>query len=387
MLIALFACAIFSFDDDPRAAAMVEPPRIMRTIGELPTKRAALGDIEHQKGLIATEDLLVARLSELGYEPALEPLRWNIERQEESDAKLLEEAKDGKKVRTMRLPETTPELASRTWHNIIVDLPGHGEHAHELLIIGAHFDAVAGAPGADDNGSGTAALLELARVLKDRPLQRSVRLIFFNLEEIGLKGSGDYVRQHRKELVAPGEEKSSAPKPEDGANAPDGKDASAARKHTVIAMLSLEMLGYYCTTPGCQKSPVPPIAGVFEPPTVGDSIVLATTATNTGLAQRLEKAMNAASANAKTFRFDIAPVPVPDLMRSDHAPFLLAGLPAIMVTDTANFRNPNYHTPKDTINTIDGERLGETVRALAGAIEALAGVAPPQPAKPAEKQP
>jgi hypothetical protein len=387
MLTATLACCFLMLDDDPRAAALVEPTRVMRTIRELPTQRAALGDIAHQQGLAATEALLVARLREIGHEPTLEPLRWNIERQKESDAKLLEEAKDAKKVRTMRLPETTPELAARTWHNIVVDLPGRGEHANDLFIIGAHFDAVPGAPGADDNASGTAALLELARVLKDRPLQRSVRLVFFNLEELGLKGSGEYVRRHRKELVAPGDEKTAAPKPEGAPLAQEANPASAPRTQTVIAMLSLEMLGYYCVQPGCQKSPVPAIPGVFDPPTVGDSIVLATTATNTGLAQRLEAAMNRAAATAKTFRFDIAPVPVPDLMRSDHAPFLLAGFPAIMVTDTANFRNPNYHTPQDTIETLDAERLGETVRALAGAIETLAGVTPAQTPKSLERQP
>jgi Zn-dependent M28 family amino/carboxypeptidase len=144
-------------------------------------------------------------------------------------------------------------------------------------------------------------------------------------------------------------------------------------------MISLEMIGFYCVQEGCQKSPVPAIEGVFTPPTVGDSIVLATTAAHTGLAQRLESAMNASCAQAKTFRFDIAPVPVPDLMRSDHAPFLLAGFPALMLTDTANFRNPNYHSPKDTIDTLDTDRYGASVRALAGAIEALAGVEPPAP--------
>jgi len=359
--------ALARVDDDPRAAAMVHVPRLMETLRALPTKRSPLGDLEHQRGLIATEELIAARLKELGYEPKIEALTWNLDRQRESDAKLAEEAKaKGGKARAMKLPETSPELAARAWHNISVEIEGKSM-PNEVLIVGAHFDAVANSPGADDNGSGAAALLELARVLKDRPLSRSVRLVFFNLEELGLRGSGQYVREHREEFIAPGQG--------DAAGAAKKQDERA--KRTLIGMISLEMLGFYCVQEGCQKSPVPPIEGVFSPPTVGDSIVLATTATHTGFAQRVESAMNAACAQAKIFRFDIAPVPVPDLMRSDHAPFLLAGFPALMMTDTANFRNLNYHTPKDTIETLDVDRYGATVRALAGAVEALAGVEPP----------
>src|SRR5205814_2674707 len=90
-------------------------------------------------------------------------------------------------------PADAAKHDEHTWHNIILDIPG-GELPGEVVLVGAHFDAVPLAPGADDNGSGTAGLLEVARVLKDHPTKRTIRLVFFNLEECGLIGSSQYVR-------------------------------------------------------------------------------------------------------------------------------------------------------------------------------------------------
>ncbi len=320
----------------------VERERLMGELAALPTQRSARGTVESQRGLVETESHLERRLREMGHEPVRFPLSWNLKSEAaERGTQGVDHAPWAREV--------DEELAARTWHNLIVDLPGR-ETPKEVLIVGAHFDAAPGAPGADDNGTGTAALLELARVLKDVPMKRSVRLIFFNLEEIGLKGSAEYVRKTRAKWSG-GEE-------------------------TIVGMVSLEMLGYFTDEPGSQRSPIPAIEGVFDPPTVGDFIAIGTTKKHAPFAKRLEEEMRRAAPGLKTIAPDFLPdLPLapPDLMRSDNGPFMWAGLPAVMLTDTSNFRNPNYHRATDTIETIDAERFTLVVKGLAGAIQAIAG--------------
>lgn len=358
----------------PPPETLVDPDRVMANLAALPTSRAARGDIASQQGLIATEDLIIARLKEMGYTPTLEDLSWNLNKQAAMEEKLRKETRpkpDSKpdqpepgaqaplqptppSVDTRMAPETTPDLASHTWHNIIVEFPGR-DLPKEMLIVGAHFDAVPGAPGADDNGTGVAALLEAARVLKDRPMRRSVRLIFFNLEELGLYGSKDYVRRIRKR-VQNGDEK-------------------------IVGMVSLEMLGFFSDAPNSQRTPIPRIEGVFEPPTVGDFIGIATIRDFQSFCRAWAGAMKHASPDLKIVYADMFPFAPPDFLRSDHAPFLLSGMPALMLTDTSNFRNPNYHKPTDTLATIDKTRFVQVVRGVAGAIDTLAN-APDAPAPP-----
>jgi hypothetical protein len=326
----------------PGPAQRVDPARLMANLEALPKQRAALGDIEHQRGLATTEKLLVAQLQAMGHEPVLHAISWNLHQQE---AQEVEPAHLGQPRRP--LPETTRELATRTWHNIIVDLPGT-DSPEQLLIIGAHFDAVPGSPGADDNGSGTAALLELAHVLKDVPMKRTVRLIFFNLEEIGLRGSADYVRDHHERFQS--------------------------GKEQVIGMVSLEMLGYFSDEEGSQRSPVPAIPDVFDPPTVGNFIAIATIQQYQAFSQLLGREMSRVAPTLKVLNADFFPVAPPDLLRSDHAPFMKAGVPAVMLTDTAEYRNPHYHKASDTVDTLDHERYTLVVRAVAGAVHAIATV-------------
>lgn len=354
-LLALMASdtPLLALNPGVRPAELVDQARLIAKLEALPTQRAALGDIAHQQGLVETEELLLAQLRAMGYEPVLQPLSWNIERQRQHEARLAERGT----VQPRPMPETTDELASRTWNNIIVELPGV-DLPSEVLIIGAHFDAVPGTPGADDNGTGTAALLELARVLKDVPMRRTVRLIFFNLEEIGLRGSVEYVRQNRATF-------------ESG-------------KERLIGMVSLEMLGYFSDEEGSQRSPVPPIPGVFEPPTTGDFIAIATVRAHQAFSQRLGMEMRAAEPDLNVLVADFFPISPPDLLRSDHAPFMLAGLPGVILTDTSEFRNPHYHKITDTVDTLDHVRFTMVVRAVAGAVHAIAE--PAREEAPGEKQ-
>lgn len=345
-------------------AAMVAEDRLMATIAALPAARSAVGDVAHQQGLSDAENWLIAQVKALGLTPTLHPLTWNLAAQEASDRALAEQGRQtGAAVRLMAIPPTTPELKARVWNNIVIDLPGR-TRPREVLIIGAHFDAVPDSPGADDNATGVAAALETLRLLRDQPMERTVRVIFFNLEEIGLKGAAQYVRDHRDRWQRP-EPAEQAPVPDDA--------------ELILGMLSFEMLGYYCDQPGCQRSPVPAIPNVFEPPTTGDTIVLATMRRVRPFNERLERLMREGDPDLKTFRFDFAPVAPPDVLRSDHAPFLLAGVNAVMVTDTANFRNPHYHRPTDTIDTLDPVRFARTTRGLVHAVWQIAGPIEPSP--------
>jgi Zn-dependent M28 family amino/carboxypeptidase len=335
-LITLVACLA-----QPAPQDMVDPDLLMGFIDALPVQRAAAGDEEHREGLRRAEALIESRLRELGLEAERQAFAW---------------APRG----------STPAGQEPVWHNLTVTLGGDAgaEAAREWVVVGAHFDAVPGSPGADDNASGAAALLELARVLQGRAYRRTLKLVFFNAEEVGLVGSRRWIVEH-------------APV--------DRRD-----EVRVVAMLSLEMLGYFSDEPGGQRSPLPAIPGAFEPPTVGDFIALASTASHAGLVERIEASMRRAAPGLKVFSaarvvpdFPLTPR---DILRSDHGAFLMAGLPGVMVTDTADFRNPHYHQPTDTIDTLDVERFTLLVRGLAGAVHELAGPveAPATPGEPAK---
>lgn len=323
----------------------IDQAALLDVMRALPEARSARMDRE---GLAKAEEVLVTRLKALGYQPALQEVKWSIPARNWKEGQPKDQTKGqaGDQPKEGATPPVTPVVSN----NIIVEIKGT-KVPDEVVLVSAHFDAVPRSPGADDDASGVAGVMELARVLKDQPFERTVRFVLFTFEEVGLVGSAEYVRQWRD----------------------DTKPGGSRASEKIVAMLSLELLGYYSDKEGSQKSPFPPVKGVFEPSTVGDNIVLVTTSAHQPLTKRVEAAMVAAAPGVKVFRADFSPVPLPDLMRSDHAPFLLAGIPAVMVTDTANFRNPNYHKATDTIETLDLERMTRTVEGLAGAVRELAG--------------
>jgi len=313
----------------------VEEERLRRTVEALPRHRAALGTDEARAGLRAAEAFVVARFRDLGDEPRLEPVEWamhgGIDRRDAEDH-----------------PDRPPHLApdGDAWHNVVVERRGT-TRPEEIVLVGAHVDAVPGTPGADDNASGVAGVLEMARVLRDHPTDRTIRFVVFNLEEVGLVGA-----RHHARLVA-------------------------ERDETIVGVVILEMIGYFSDEPGSQRSPVPPVPGVFEPPTVGDSIVLVSTAPHAGFTMRIANSMTGASPDLPVFPFAIVPGDgrlAPDIRRSDHAPFLDLGIPALMVTDTANFRNPHYHQPSDRVETLDLPRMTKVVVGATAAVLDLATV-------------
>jgi len=228
------------------------------------------------------------------------------------------------------------------FHNIIAELPGHSRK-HEILVVGAHYDTVWHSPGADDNASGVAALLEIARLLAIESHQRTLRFIAFANEEQPFvegdeMGSQVYVRSLN-----------------------DTNDS-------VVAMFSLEMLGYYSDEKGSQQYPFP-LNWIY--PDKAFFIGFVANLKSTGLLlQSLHRFRRAA-----TFPVQGLAVPeklVPDIRRSDHASFWDAGFPALMITDTANFRNRYYHSIGDTPETLDFDSMTRVVAGLVSMLRSLA---------------
>lgn len=329
--------------DGAGIAALVERGRLLSDLKALPTKRSPNGSKAHTEGLRATEELIIARLRQLGYQPTLQEVDFLGSSREARQA-------DGNKP--------------APWRNIIIDLPGV-TRPDEIIMIGAHFDAVVASPGADDNGTGTAVLLEAARVLKGRKMQRTVRLAFFNLEEVGLVGSRAYADWILPQMQAQTE---SAPP----ATTAEPAEPAPTDKPRIMGMVSVDGVGYFTDEPDSQKSPIPP-SPIFSPPTVGDFLALGGIARYRYFSQPLVKAMQRSAPDLRIVAADFVPVALPDLLRSDHAPFLAKGVPAVILADTANFRSPHYHQPTDTVDTIDMTRFTLVARAIIGATYELSG--------------
>jgi len=226
--------------------------------------------------------------------------------------------------------------------NLEIEIAGSLQ-PEEIVVIGAHYDTVSGCPGANDNGSGVAALLEMARLFADtRPL-RTVRLVAFANEEPPFfrsknMGSRHYAaRSHR-------------------------------RQETVVAMLSLETIGYYRDEPGSQQYPFP--FSLFYPDTA-DFIGFV------GNVRSRRLVRQAIGSFRRHTRFPSQGIAVPSFIPgigwSDHWSFWQEGYPAIMVTDTAFYRYSPYHTPADTPEKLDYERMARVVTGLARTILDLAG--------------
>ena len=209
-----------------------------------------------------------------------------------------------------------------------------------LLLVAAHYDSAPGTPGADDNASAVAALLELAawaRPLLDGAGPRArLQLAAYDQEEDGLAGS----RAHSGEVAGP-----------------------------LLGMLSLEMLGYADARPGSQRLP-PHLTGLY--PDTADFIGVVGSQASRGLVQAVAGAMK----GAEGLKVEALAVPgngeqLPESRQSDHASFWDRGLPALMVTDTSFFRNPHYHRPSDTPDTLDYAFLARVTAGLRLAVRQL----------------
>jgi hypothetical protein len=240
-----------------------------------------------------------------------------------------------------RVEEQDFTVQGKTCRNLYAVLEG-SDKAKPVLVIGAHYDSVAGSPGADDNGSGVAAVLELARIMKNEPIARSIVFAFFTNEEppysqTDSMGSLQLARYFKLQHLP------------------------------IAGMISVETIGYYSTQPGSQKYPAG--IGSFYPNT-GNFIGFVG---NLGSRTFLHQAIAAFRASAH-FPSEGAAVPkfVKGVSWSDHWSFWRIGVPAIMVTDTAPFRYPYYHTANDTPDHLDYDRMARVVVGLKHVLQELA---------------
>jgi hypothetical protein len=226
--------------------------------------------------------------------------------------------------------------------NLVVEIAGASLPA-EIVVVGAHYDSVLGAPGANDNGSGVAAVLELARAFRGWRPARTWRLVAFVNEEPPFFRSGEMGSQ---------------------------RHAAGARERgeRIVAMYSLETIGWYSDAPGTQHYPFP---FSFFYPDRGDFLAFVANFASRPLLHATLRAFR--EHGAFPSEGVTAPAFIPGVDWSDHGSFWAAGYPALMVTDTALYRYPHYHTAADTPDKVDHERLARVVRGLERTFRALDG--------------
>ena len=267
--------------DRPDIAALVARVELERLRAHVDAIDVPRNAFDQPEALQRTADYLQGELEDYGYPVRLEPVTFS----------------------------------TATFPNIVAVQEGTS-CSERVFIIGAHYDSVFDTPGADDNASGTAAMLEIARVLAETRLPATVWFTGFTMEENGLVGSFNMAQ--------------------------DAADAGLE----IVGMASLEMIGY--TTEE------------------GDFVVALGNTASVRLTNAYRRAQEAyvpelPSAVVSLLRNGEKQ---PDSRRSDHAPFWDRGYQAMLVTDTANFRNPNYHEPTDTIDTLDFEFMANVTKAM-----------------------
>ena len=222
--------------------------------------------------------------------------------------------------------------------NLVVELPGE-RRPWQVVELGAHYDTTSRSPGADDNGSGVAALLEVARVLAGRPRERTVRLVFFGAEERGLLGSAMHARRQAERT---------------------------AEWH--VGAIVVDMIGFALREPDTQRMPLR-IPLLFDPPTTADFVFVAGNYHSGGIGNLFEDAADRYVPELEYYSVNRVAGWVSDGHRSDHASYWRAGLRAIQLGDSADQRSPHYHRASDTPETLDYRFLGDVTRALVAALE------------------
>lgn len=219
----------------------------------------------------------------------------------------------------------------QTYQNIFTEIKG-SKKPDEVFVIGAHYDTVAGTPGADDNASGIAGIIELSRLFAERPAAYTICLAAFCLEEPPFFRSeqmGSYLfARHLKKA---------------GIN--------------IMGMISLEMIGYFSSREGSQYYPFPFFRFIY--PKTGNYVAFVGNIRSRSLTKQFESAFRKVS-SLPVESLNTASV-VPGVDFSDHLSFWRFNFPAFMITDTAFYRNPHYHSPGDTHDTLNYEKMAELV--------------------------
>lgn len=234
-----------------------------------------------------------------------------------------------------RVSEQPYEVMGTTYRNVSAMF---GPDTKERIVVGAHYDAAGERPGADDNASGVAGLIELAHLLSKTPPSICVELVAYTLEEAAFHTAQMGSAVHAESLKQQG--------------------------IPVRIMFSLEMIGYFTDAPDSQSFPLALLAAFY--PSQGNFITVVGKLDQGLSVRRVKKAMRSAS-----------PLPVysinaPRWVRgvdfSDHRNYWDAGYKAAMITDTAFYRNKNYHTAQDTADTLDYQRMALVVQGVYAAV-------------------
>lgn len=229
------------------------------------------------------------------------------------------------------------EVAGVPCANLEVECRG-SERGGGILLLGAHYDTVVGSPGADDNASGVAALIEIAGMLRESKLRASVRCVAFVNEEwpfFGRRTMGSLVYAR----------------------------AARSRGEDIRLMVSLEMLGYYSSAPGSQR--YPPLLRYFYPDR-GSFIAFVSNLRSRHALVRFHEAFRS-ECNFASERL-ASPAIMPGVSLSDQLSFWRSGYPGVMVTDTAFYRYPHYHRPTDTPDKLDFTSMARVTVGIARAI-------------------
>lgn len=239
-----------------------------------------------------------------------------------------------------RVAEQPFDVRGDAFRNVVAQF---GPEAGARMVVGAHYDAAGPHPAADDNASGVAGLIELAGLFGRTPPPVPVELVAYSLEEppffrTGHMGSAVHAASLRRDGVR------------------------------VRAVIALEMIGYFTDAPGSQHFPIRLLRAFY--PTRGTFITVVGRMGEGRMVRRIRRAM--AGASPLDVRSINAPRWVPGVDFSDHASYWNAGYPAVMVTDTAFYRNPHYHTARDRPETLDYARMADVVRGVYAAVLRLA---------------
>lgn len=233
------------------------------------------------------------------------------------------------------------EVEGRTYWNVRAIVPGKSA---EKIVIGAHYDSCGMTPGADDNASGVAGVLELARRLGGAKPHYTIEFVLYANEEppwfaTEHMGSSRHVRLLKEEGNA------------------------------IRAMICLEMIGYYSNKKGSQSYPIPLMESIY--PDQGDFIAIVGNMSSVSLAKDVQKGV---SSHISTIRLNLPNAGGLGLDLSDHRNFWKAGMTAVMVTDTAMLRNWNYHESGDTPDSLNYAKMKQVVDGVHRSVLSLAGI-------------
>ncbi|MEM9186800.1 MAG: M28 family peptidase [Planctomycetota bacterium] len=243
--------------------------------------------------------------------------------------------------------EETYDALGHEATNLVVDVPGRAgaERAGEIVLLGAHYDTALETPGADDNASAVAVLLEVTRLLRGHTGKRSARYVAFACEEAPYFNLGAMGSQHNARLAR-------------------------ERGDKIVAMLCLEMVGYFRDEPGSQQRPetLPVWTHPFFP-SRGDFLAAVGNLRSWRLLWPFRRGFKRST---RLPLFSIAlPEAIQEIRRSDNSSYWDQGYPALMLTDTSFLRNPHYHRTTDTPDTLDYERMTEVAIGVAGAMRRM----------------